>query len=465
MNFRRLQKIMMILTCVLLIAGCTSTGQNKNEEKRSVKIMFWDDKSFNYQYGDLFSAKYPNTEVKIVSTSTLYEINDNEEFDYNETLNKFIEKEQPDVLLLNPSDIKKLGAGGKLTELQPLIDRDKYDMTTYSQGIVESIKEMGEGKLFALSPQFSINGILYNADLFKKYGVELPHDGMTWQEIFDLASQFPTDGDAKERIYGFAIQSGTNISDLASKIASSQGLNFYNDKTKQITINTDSWKSVYKQALDAISSKAIYLREGNGFQGDNMEDYYASQAFLMGRAAMTIDSPFMLSNIKDAAENMKDYKKFEIGIAAGPVDPSESTKTTGAHLNELFAIRSGATNMDAAWDFIKFVNGEEFAKVRSKTVDNGLSARLGFSKEYEGVSLEPLYKLQPKIKLNESVGGSIPAGFFEKYNEILERETKLLEENKKTVDEALNTIQMEAQAALDQAIKNEEAQVGHKEKR
>ncbi|MBP1907181.1 multiple sugar transport system substrate-binding protein [Paenibacillus turicensis] len=465
MNYRRLQKIVMILTCVLLIAGCTSTAQNKSEEKRTVKIMFWDDKSFNYQYGDLFSAKYPNTEVEIVSTSSLYEINDNEEFDYSEALNKFIEKEQPDVLLLNPSDIKNLGAGGKLTELQPLIDRDKYDMTTYSQGIVESIKEMGEGKLFALSPKFSINGILYNADLFKKYGVELPHDGMTWQEIFDLASQFPTDGDAKERIYGFGIQSGTNISDLATRIASSQGLTFYNDKTKQITINTDSWKNVYKQSLDAISSKAIYVREGDGFQGDNMEDYYASQAFLMGRAAMTIDSTFMLSNIKDAAKNMKDFKEFEIGIVAGPVDPSEPTKTTGAHLNELFAIRSGATNVDAAWDFIKFVNGEEFAKVSSKTVDNGLSARLGFSKEYDGVALEPLYKLQPKIKLDDSLGGSIPAEFFEKYNMILERETKLLEENKKTVAEALNAIQTEAQAALDQAFKDQEAEKAQKDKK
>jgi multiple sugar transport system substrate-binding protein len=427
--------------------------------------MYWDENSFYQQYGDLFSMKYPNTEVEIVSTSKLYQSNGNEEYDYNEALAKFIEEEQPDVLQINPSDIKILGAGGKLAELQPLIDRDKYDMTTYSQGILESIKEMGEGKLFALTPKFSISGILYNADLFKKYGIEPPHDGMTWQEIIDLARRFPTDGDAKERIYGFGTQNGTSISDLASTIARSQGLNFYNEQTKQITINTDSWKNVYKQALDAISSKAIYAREGEGFQGGNMEDYYASQPFLMGRAAMTVESTYMLSNIKEASEHMKDYKKFEIGLAAGPVDPADPTKTRGAHLNELFAIRSGSPNVDAAWGFIKFVNGEEFAKVKSKTVTNGLSAREGFTKEYNGISLEPLYKLQPKINLDESLGESIPREFYGEYNTILEREVKLLEENKKTVDEALNKIQMEAQAALDQAFKNEEAQMGQKDKK
>ena len=72
MKFKRLHKIVMILTCILLIAGCTSSsGQNKNEEKRTVKIMFWDESYFYQQYGDLFSMKFPNTDVEIVSTNNL----------------------------------------------------------------------------------------------------------------------------------------------------------------------------------------------------------------------------------------------------------------------------------------------------------------------------------------------------------------------------------------------------------
>ena len=467
MKFKRLHKIVMILTCILLIAGCTSpSGQNKNEEKRTVKIMFWDESYFYQQYGDLFSMKFPNTDVEIVSTNNLYDsAEEGEEFDYDKALAKFIDKEQPDVLLVNAGGIKKLVEDGKLAELQPLIDRDKYDMTTYSQGILESIKEMGEGKLFALGPKFSANGIIYNADLFKKYGVEPPHDGMTWQEILDTARRFPTDGTEKERVYGYGSQYGNNLSELASTIANEQGLKFYNGQTKQITLNTDAWKNVYKMAADAIASKAIYTVTGDGFQGGSMEDYYESQPFLMGRMAMTVDGSYILENIKRASSNMKDYKGFEIGVAAGPVDPSDPT-TTNAHISELFAVRAGSPNTDAAWDFVKFVNGEEFAKIKSKTLNNGLPTREGISKEYNGISLEAFYKLKPKMSLdNDNELTALPSSFYEKYRPIMEREIKLLEENKKTVDEALTSIQTEAQAALDQAFKDEEAEKAQKDKK
>ncbi|AZK45990.1 hypothetical protein EIM92_07035 [Paenibacillus lentus] len=40
-------------------------------------------------------------------------------------------------------------------------------------------------------------------DLFAKYGVQLPHDGMIWREIIDTACHPPTDGDKKTRVYGF----------------------------------------------------------------------------------------------------------------------------------------------------------------------------------------------------------------------------------------------------------------------
>jgi multiple sugar transport system substrate-binding protein len=186
----------------------------------------------------------------------------------------------------------------------------------------------------------------------------------------------------------------------------------------------------------------------------------------MGRMAMTVGGSNILENIKQASTNMKDYKGFEIGIAAGPVDPSDPTTTNSAYLNELFAIRAGSPNADAAWDFIKFVNGEEFAKVKSKTLNNGLPTREGISKEYNGISLEAFYKLKPKMALDsDNELTSIPSSFYEKYQPIMEREIKLLEENKKTVDEALNTIQTEAQAALDQAFKDEEAQKAQKDKK
>lgn len=458
MKIRGLNKIVFMLTCVLLVAGCTSSsGQNTNEEKKNLKIMYFDENYFYQQYGDLFSMKYPNIDVEVVSTTNISkESVEGEQYDYQKALIKFMDKEQPDVLLINPDYIRKIAAEGKLVELQPLIDRDKYDMSTYSQGVLDSIKEMGEGKLYALSPKFDINAIFYNADLFKKYGVEAPHDGMTWQEILDTAQRFPTDGTEKDRIYGYGSNSGTSLDQLATDIADAQGLSYYNGKTKKITMNTDSWKNIYKMAVDAVASKAVYTTNTTeGFQGSSMEEYYASLPFLMGRVAMTVDGSYLLSDMKEAASGLKDYKGFEIGIAAGPVDPADPTKTNGGYIKELFGIRAGSPNIETAWDFIKFINGEEFAKVKSKTLNNGLPTRQGISKEYNGVSLEAFYKLKPRVSLEDN--DSIPNDFYKNYHEILQGEVKLLEENKKSVEEALNSIQNEAQIALDQAFKAQEA--------
>ncbi|OAB43504.1 hypothetical protein [Paenibacillus glacialis] len=60
--------------------------------------------------------------------------------------------------------------------------------------------------------------------MFAKYGVEVPHDGMTWQEIIDIARRFPTEGDEKTRVYGLGSEYGMSMENLASSIANTQGL-------------------------------------------------------------------------------------------------------------------------------------------------------------------------------------------------------------------------------------------------
>jgi multiple sugar transport system substrate-binding protein len=451
MKLKGLNKIVLILTTIFLIAGCTSpSDQNKAGEKKSVKIMAYDESYFYQEYGELFNLKFPNTAIEIVSSSKLYDrSNKNQKFD--EVLSKFLEEEQPDVLLLEPESIQRLAVSGKLVDLQPLINRDKYDLTTYSQGILESIKELGDGKLFALTPQFNVNAIFYNADLFKKYGIEPPHDGMTWQEVFDTARRFPIDGSEKEREYGYETQSGLGLDELVTIIGNSQGLNFYDEKTKKIVINNDSWKKIYKMTKDAVDSKTVYMSGGSG--SGSVEE---SQPFIMGRAAMTVNSSYYLNNIKQAANSIKDYKGFEVGIAAGPADPTDPTKTMG-YLSTLFAIRADSSNIDAAWDFVKFVNGEEIAKIRSKIMSDGLSTRQGINKEFNGISLEPFYKLQPRIQTKINDKDPIPDNFISTFYNILQREMQLAREDKKTVDEALDTVKDEAQFALDQAFKDQES--------
>ncbi|RRJ67383.1 extracellular solute-binding protein [Paenibacillus oralis] len=457
-----LHKVMLVLVCGLLFAGCTGGPAKETEQVSSLKVMFWDENYFYREYGDLFAMKYPNIEVEIVTTDQIYQDNDKEDFDREKAFADFIEKEQPDVLLLDTDQYEKFASEGKLAELDSLISKDKYDTETIFPAILEILKEKGGGKLYGLSPTFYGSALYYNADLFAKYGIEVPHDGMSWQEILDTARRFPTDGDKKTRVYGFGSDYGMSLENLASSISSTQGLNYINPDTMKLTVNTDSWKQVYKMAMDALDSKAIYNPDDGGFQGGTMEEYYQSQPFMMGRMAMTVDGTYLLQNLKDAQGQIKDYKPFQIGVVAGPVDPAEPDKSRNISMSEILAIRANSPNAEAAWEFLKFVNGDEFAKVKSRTLNGGLMSRMGVQKEYNGVSLDVFYKLKPKLDNSYSNYDKIPDSFHEKYYSIFSREMKLVQEKKKSIDEALQTVQDEGQAALDKAVQDEAA--GKKDK-
>ncbi|MEK5478122.1 extracellular solute-binding protein [Paenibacillus sp. FSL R5-0407] len=454
MGFKWVHKSLFLTISLLLVAGCSAGPAAKEKEtQQSLKVMFGDEGYFYQTYGDLFAMKYPNIDIEVVSTNSLY---NGEQTDMDKAFSDFVEKEQPDVIMMDNNNFEKFTSEGKLMELDTLIDKDKYSTDTIFPGLLEMLKEKGGGKLYGLAPSFYGSVIYYNADLFAKYGVEVPHDGMTWQEILETARRFPADGDEKTRIYGYGEQyGGTTLENLASRIASTQGLKAINPDTMKITLDTDSWKQTYKLAQDALASNAIYNPKDGGFQGGTMEEYYQSQPFLMGRMAMTVDGVYFLQNLKQAKSSIKDYKPFQIGIAAGPADPSNPDTSRDIYLGRIFGIRANSPNVDAAWEFMKFVNGDEYAKIKSRTMNDGVLSRMGMSKEYDGVSLDAFYKLKPSPEDTYRNMEKVPNDFYTQYYPIVSKEIGLVESKSKSVDEALKAIQQEGQVILDKAVKEQ----------
>ncbi|MNI81622.1 hypothetical protein D3C73_1382580 [compost metagenome] len=90
-------------------------------------------------------------------------------------------------------------------------------------------------------------------------------------------------------------------------------------------------------------------------------------------------------------------------------------------------------------------------------MNNGLLSRMGYSTEFDGISLDVFYKLKPKLDQKYYTRAEkIPTNFYEQYNPIVERETGLVQEKKKSLDDALKTIEEEGQVVLDKAIKEKE---------
>lgn len=442
-------KAFFIVLSGLLVAGCAAVG-NEVSSKTTLKVMYWDESSFFASYGDLFALEHPEVEVEVAGMAALHQSGVTDE-----TLKALINREQPDVLVLEIGNYETMAAKGELAELSPLIERDQYDIETMYPGLISMLKAKGGGKLYGLTPGFDTDVIFYNADLFAKYGVELPHDGMTWQDIMNTARRFPAEGQGEDRIYGFALGHASSFDELAMLIGSSQGLTMNRPETGELTLNSDGWKQAYRIALDGIESGAVFDVEN---EGAFSEDHYSGGPFLVGRAAMTTGGSYIFQYMKNAETN-EAYKPFKAGAVAGPVNLAEPDKTDDMEVRSIFAIRDGSPNADTAWEFIKFANGEKLAKVKAKTLSNGLPARMGVVKEYEGVNLDVFYKLEPRSRSSVVMSG-MPPGFNEQYQRLLSRELDLVRKGSKTIDDALDTVQAEAQAAWDLARKVQEEEDG-----
>jgi len=111
----------------------------------------------------------------------------------------------------------------KGVELDPLIEQDRFDTSGIYSAVIDQLRESGNGKLYGLAPEFITNAIFFNADLFRKYGVELPTDRMSWDEVLRLAQRFPSDGSEEERVYGLQEGASSGLYDMIMDVGRTMG--------------------------------------------------------------------------------------------------------------------------------------------------------------------------------------------------------------------------------------------------
>src|SRR5690606_8934458 len=106
---------------------------------------------------------------------------------------------------------------------------------------IDQLRSMGGGKLYGLAPAFMEDVIYYNKDLFDKYGVTHPQNGMTWEELLILAGQFPTDGSNEDRDYGLQLYNRESAIDYMLRSGIQNGLRITDPNTGKMTLSTPSW--------------------------------------------------------------------------------------------------------------------------------------------------------------------------------------------------------------------------------
>lgn len=370
-----------------------------------------------------------------------------------------MDNEKPDVIYFETMDLfQEAIRKDELYGLDHIIKQDKFDVENILPGVVELIKAKGEGTLYGLAPTFSSQAIYFNKNLFSEYGVPFPKDQMTWEELLQLARRFPANGQGNERIYGFAPSYSTASQTgfhYLSNIAATSGLMFVDPSQMKVTLQGEEWKKAAQLTVEGMKSGAFYAPPktpaANQGKPMTMEDVLKRNLFVTGKAAMVLSSSNFMETLQRAKDTLKDVSPVHWEIVTLPVDARFPDASHAMSVSKVFSINANSSNMRAAWELVKFINSDQMAKTNYNSSPSELPSRSAYLKERDGHSLASFYKLRPsEVNLNKGLE-KVPRNFFPSFGQLVSQELQQVVEDKKSLDDALKTIQETGQQELEKA--------------
>ncbi|XEC96128.1 ABC transporter substrate-binding protein [Paenibacillus tarimensis] len=97
----------------------------------------------------------------------------------------------PDLIMENANNFHKHIAEHDLQyDLSDLIKKHNYDTSQLNQAALAVLKNKSpEGEIIGLPFQMSDFVLFYNKDIFDKFGIDYPTNGMTYDQVYELAKQ------------------------------------------------------------------------------------------------------------------------------------------------------------------------------------------------------------------------------------------------------------------------------------
>lgn len=408
----------LLLSLTLIFSILAACGKSETEQKKETVLRIAagagpNDEYFRQQFTELFEFANPNVKVEVVP------LFDKDQFRYKapepnekrpDPLEKMKELMQganpPDVVMLGYEQLSELIGDNLLLPLDPLVAKDKFDTSDFVPAVIDGLKAKGDGKLYALAPIFSSAALVYNKKMFTDTGVSFPTDNMTWDQMFDLARRVSR-GEGDNRTYGFSFNpyrgSAENMFYEMNMYTAPLQLRLFDDKGEKMTVDSPQWEKVWTTMLQLNKDKMFPEPQRPEMMRKPMNpgEYnpFMNDLFMSGKLAMTIMHYSNLNQIIDANKNaasIKGYTPLDWDVVTLPTHPEAPGVGGNMYMNGLMGINAKAQNPEDAWKFLKFINGPEWAKLKSRSLYQMVS-RKSFIKAKDGANfnIAAFYQLKP----------------------------------------------------------------------
>lgn len=152
-------------------------------ENRKATVTFYlttnnvQEETFNERYGNKLRERFPNYTIDYVmqaGSKTLPEL-----IAAGGVVDIIITSDAFTPIFITPHELQY--------DITPLVKAFGTDLNQFEPSTVELQRAIAGGALWGLPFGINSGSLLYNKDIFDKFGVDYPRDGMTWDEIYTLA--------------------------------------------------------------------------------------------------------------------------------------------------------------------------------------------------------------------------------------------------------------------------------------
>jgi len=463
--------IVMVAGLLAACGGGNGNGNAQGNEERVLRIAV--SSGFNSDYGnwvrdeytDLFEFVNPNISIEFVENSQSYywygpQTKEEERKTPMEILKEELEgPNPPDVIIMDYEHLAELIRENHLAPLDSLMQDSGINTDEFVPSVINALKAVSDdGQFYALAPMFSSSVMAYNKALFTAKGLPFPTDGMTWDEVFNLARQV-AGGEGSDRVYGFSF-SNYRYTDLfyeSQVYTAPLELRYWDENGERMLVNTPEWKKVWNTLLE-LKRDGVLPEPPDWSQPQPEPGPFDHNSILSGKVAMAIVSFWDLNeiiNVNRNAANIENFEPIDWDIVSVPYHPEKPYIGGQVYLNGIMGIAANAQNPEDAWKFIEFIMSERWAQQKSKS-SNSLMTWKKYNQPRHGLdyNLEAFYQNMPApVQTNDyELYNKYPDIWqaqnigYQKFQEVLN--------NNKTVDEALAEWETEGNSILQQIREN-----------
>lgn len=390
----------------------------------------WTEERNQEVFADPVTKKYPHLQVKAIGYTGSKQLEE-----------MVVAGTTPDLIMSTPgpgfeTTIRRFEAQQDLTALIKQFNYDLNKLDPASIGLVQSMAP--EGQLYSLPIYMSPNTVYVNQGVFEKFGVDLPKDGMSWDEMYDLARTLTREEDgAQYRGFLASYVHILRLNQVSQKMFDSSG-----EKTG---FDTSEFKNYLRDIF------RIFELPGYGFNsGYSIESNVHIDSFVKDQTVAMLEPAGVLLGEEHLASlnNQWDFTSFpsmkeKPGVGQQPYPFIISMFSTSKHKDEAFEVMA-------------YLTSEEYQTTSSRQgvslpVMNDRTALAAFGQDSE------LYQ-------GKNVGAILPKQFAPVPDEPFTKFTPLVQGQLYTIfpkvlreQKDINTAFREATEAANQKIEEEKA--------